>query len=285
MIDSSIRNFEFARKVITNRDLRFKTTAKAAQELADNGYGSFSKGYFSFDPRTQQHLKDWLKSMDIDWTKKLETGKSRTDMAGQSIYEKKGAKTVKKNWVKLKAGTSGCKLNGKLIDLPDNTHLEFEEIELKSLDINELIIVENLDTFRDFRKELIEGMVPATAILYRGDRDDTRTIKLPDIKKLITKNTPSYVIYGDFDPAGIEISISMNCDGMILPDLNHIRGLKGNAALYSDQHHQLARIEDKGIIPSSILPWVEYLKEAKQGFTQERMTVKSIPQLRIQISK
>jgi len=75
----------------------------------------------------------------------------------------------------------------------------------------------------------------------------------------------------------------MNCDGMILPDLNHIRGLKGYAALYSDQHHQLARIEDKGIIPSSILPLVEYLKDAKQGFTQERITVKSIPQLRVQI--
>ncbi|WP_023603203.1 DUF7281 domain-containing protein [Aliivibrio logei] len=191
---------------------------------------------------------------------------SRTEMAQFFPNEKLSSRPVKGKVIKI-YGLLSTNINGRKYDLEEGMNIEIPLSCLKSIEHNQIVIVENYEAFSKFR--LVKtNMEPNPLIVYRGDKDCSviskeMALTFPDIK---------LVAWFDTDPKGISLAFASGADYMLVPDLSK-EALKqhGRSDLFSNQYQNWKRVS--ALIPSNLKL---LMSNVEKGITQESIMANDI---------
>ncbi|MGF1904736.1 DUF7281 domain-containing protein [Aliivibrio salmonicida] len=191
---------------------------------------------------------------------------SRTEMAKFFPNEKLSSRPVKGKVIKI-YGPLSTNINGRKYDLEEGMNIEISLSCLKSIEHNQIVIIENYEAFSKFRLVKTD-MEPNPLIVYRGDKDCSVISKeialtFPDIE---------LVAWFDTDPKGISLAFASGADYMLVPDLSKEQ-LKqhGRSELFSNQHQNWERVSV--LIPSNLKL---LMSNVEKGITQESIMANDI---------
>ncbi|MGR6839639.1 DUF7281 domain-containing protein [Aliivibrio wodanis] len=191
---------------------------------------------------------------------------SRTDMAQFFPNEKLSSRPVKGKVIKI-YGLLSTNINGRKYDLEEGMNIEIPLSCLKSIEHNQIVIVENYEAFSKFRLVKTD-MEPNPLIVYRGDKDCSviskeMALTFPDIE---------LVAWFDTDPKGISLAFASGADYMLVPDLSK-EALKqhGRSDLFSNQYQNWERVS--ALIPSNLKL---LMANVEKGITQESIMANDI---------
>ncbi|MGF1902024.1 DUF7281 domain-containing protein [Aliivibrio sifiae] len=191
---------------------------------------------------------------------------SRTEMAQFFPNEKLSSRPVKGKVIKI-YGLLSTNINGRKYDLEEGMNIEIPLSCLKSIEHNQIVIVENYEAFSKFRLVKTD-MEPNPLIVYRGDKDCSviskeMALTFPDIE---------LVAWFDTDPKGISLAFASGADYMLVPDLSK-EALKqhGRSDLFSNQYQNWKRVS--ALIPSNLKL---LMANVEKGITQESIMANDI---------
>nr|VVV04200.1 hypothetical protein AW0309160_01583 [Aliivibrio wodanis] len=191
---------------------------------------------------------------------------SRTEMAKFFPNEKLSSGPVKGKVIKI-YGILSTNINDKTYDLEEGMNIEIALSHLKSIEHNQIVIVENYEAFSKFRLVKTD-MEPNPLIVYRGDKDCSVISKeialtFPDIE---------LVAWFDTDPKGISLAFASGADYMLVPDLSK-EALKehGRSNLFNNQYQNWKRVSV--LIPSNLKL---LMSNVEKGITQESIMANDI---------
>ncbi|MDD9158295.1 hypothetical protein PVK64_19205 [Aliivibrio sp. S4TY2] len=191
---------------------------------------------------------------------------SRTDMAQFFPNEKLSSRPVKDKVIKV-YGILSTNINGRKYDLEEGMNIEISLSCLKSIEHNQIVIVENYEAFSKFRLVKTD-MEPNPLIVYRGDKDCSVISKeialtFPDIE---------LVAWFDTDPKGISLAFASGADYMLVPDLSkEVLKRHGRSDLFSNQYQNWKRVS--ALIPSNL---ELLMANVAKGISQESIIANDI---------
>lgn len=191
---------------------------------------------------------------------------SRTEMAQFFPNEKLSSGPVKGKVIKI-YGILSTNINDKTYDLEEGMNIEIALSHLKSIEHNQIVIVENYEAFSKFRLVKTD-MEPNPLIVYRGDKDCSVISKeialtFPDIE---------LVAWFDTDPKGISLAFASGADYMLVPDLSkEVLKQHGRSDLFSNQYQNWERVSV--LIPSNLKL---LMSNVEKGITQESIMANDI---------
>lgn len=191
---------------------------------------------------------------------------SRTDMAQFFPNEKLSSRPVKGKVIKI-YGLLSTNINGRKYDLEEGMNIEISLSCLKSIEHNQIVIVENYEAFSKFR--LVKSdMGSNPLIVYRGDKEGgviSKEIALafPDIE---------LVAWFDTDPKGISLAFASGAGYMLIPDLSK-ETLKdhGRSNLFNNQYQNWEQVS--ALIPPKLKL---LMSSVEKGITQESIMANGI---------
>ena len=201
----------------------------------------------------------------------LQPGASRADAAVYpGLSEKAQSKAPASDAVCLKF-MGDCRLDGRALYAPPGGYLVMTTRQALQIQVDELLVVENLETFRwieDYR--WIDGGGKSVMVIYRGDRDNS----VRDSMDVIAQRTEPTNAFFDFDPAGLGMAAGLpRLARLLLPEPEWLRAAaKGSRAmeLYAKSSDQWEATLD-GCSDESIGRAWALLKEMRAGVAQEGM--------------
>jgi hypothetical protein len=150
--------------------------------------------------------------------------------------------------------------------------------DVMSLNCPCFVSVENFDVFTNLQLSdiiCLEKLAGAhVCLIYSGDNKASPKA----VKKLRELNNKPWVHFGDYDPAGIHIAIArLKATHIIVPNIDAIKTSLAltNKLVFASQYIQLNKL--KQIIPASIIPHVEFIKENNIAIMQEQLISHNIP--------
>ena len=191
---------------------------------------------------------------------------SRTEMAQFFPNEKLSSRPVKDKVIKI-YGIFSTNINDKTYDLEEGMNIEISLSCLKSIEHNQIVIVENYEAFSKFRLVKTD-MEPNPLIVYRGDKDCSVISKeiahaFPDIE---------LVAWFDTDPKGISLAFASGADYMLVPDLSkEVLKQHGRSDLFSNQYQNWEGVSL--LIPSNLKL---LMSNVEKGITQESIMANKI---------
>lgn len=268
---SKKRLFGVCQRLARGSEQRVKSGV-AHEQLVDMGYGEIREGYFYISQSQREGIRSFLKTeFGYDWLNKNDPTKQQTrlDAAKHGIQEKFNQLPSKSKWTKLLPLDNSILINNELIPNYSFMHLEMSIDDLSSIDCQHLLLVENIEAFSAIRA--VNITIPSsTLVIYRGDTQSESGVKF--IKKARKLNKLIKVgVYADFDPAGLEIALSITPDLIIMPCISSLSIIKGDKQGYIKQFHQI-----KSSYPAILGIHIDSLKELKASYTQERLIAHNI---------
>ena len=191
---------------------------------------------------------------------------SRTDMAQFFPNEKLSSRPVKEKIIKV-YGILSTNINGRKYDLEEGMNIEISLSCLKSIDHNQIVIVENYEAFSKFR--LVQSdMGSNPLIVYRGDKEGGV------ISKEIALAFPEIelVAWFDTDPKGISLAFASGAGYILIPDLSK-ETLKdhGRSNLFNNQYQNWEQVS--ALIPPKLKL---LMSSVEKGITQESIMANGI---------
>lgn len=149
-----------------------------------------------------------------------------------------------------------------------------------------IISVENFDTFANIQKSNLECVSDIAGdtlfIVFAGDN-----IANPKaVQELKQKSDALWVHYGDYDPAGIHISlVRLKADRLIVPSLKAKQSLleMSNPELFAQQSVQLHHVLP--FTQHGIAEHIAFMKDNRVAVIQEQLTSHQIPLTLLTIKK
>ena len=191
---------------------------------------------------------------------------SRTDMAQFFPNEKLSSRPVKGKVIKI-YGLLSTNINGRKYDLEEGMNIEISLSCLKSIEHNQIVIVENYEAFSKFR--LVKSdMGSNPLIVYRGDKEGGV------ISKEIALAFPEIelVAWFDTDPKGISLAFASGAGYILIPDLSK-ETLKdhGRSNLFNNQYQNWEQVS--ALIPPKLKL---LMSSVEKGITQESIMANGI---------
>lgn len=209
--------------------------------------------------------------------------RTRTEAAATSNQEKGLSAAVRGNHLEIRS------LTGQVGEYrhPFGGYLGLSVDEALSLPFTHIMTVENFDTFLCLNSEHLP-MLPcaSTLLVFRGDNKAHPGA----VKKLIKATSAKRFHYGDYDPAGLRIGLSMMPGTqLLLPDLSQIsvkklsKLTKLNA--FAKQEAQLRQLEGSTeALPSEVVEHMRFIRAHNIAITQESLMAKQVPIITVMIN-
>ena len=235
----------------------------------------------------RQALADWVqRELGVDPRRvsyEQAMSRTRTEVAGASNQEKGLSAAVRSHHVEVRSVT------GQVGEYrhPRNGYLGLSVEEALAISCTHLITVENFDTFLCLNAEHLPMLPPASSlVVYRGDNKAHPGA----VKKLLKNSTSQLFHYGDYDPAGLRIGLSLAAGTqLLLPDLSQIcteqlmTFTKLNA--FAKQEAQLRQLEGSAaVLPIEIVEHLRFIRTHNIAITQESLMAKQVPLAMIKIN-
>lgn len=244
--------------------------------VGEHGIGHTSGKVYHISNDQRRSLKQFLENKGYDWTfdtKKLNG--SRTDVSEFSTNDKISNEVIEKSHLRIRPYRGNTlSINGEECRLPTGSFLTIDEDSHFDCDI--LLLIENKEAFWNLDQYIIDGDLGNKKItaVFRGDPEVPHSQRR--IKDFLVKNTHvDLMVFADYDPAGLEIALTVfpgRLKTIVLPDIVKLNEINGSEADFIKQKNQFDRLKP----PMSISKWVDYLAEKKEGFTQERMLATNV---------
>lgn len=166
-----------------------------------------------------------------------------------------------------------CTLDGRSLYTPDGTHLVATLEQARALACDELMVVENFETFRQIMSyRWIRWVGTGTLVVYRGDPESPNE----DAAALVRERTEPVRGFYDFDPAGLIMARAIPADrfrGLVLPGRDWLRGAANTPhgrQLYDRQLRAFGSTLDEAPEPLIRQNW-EFMKSLASAVAQEGM--------------
>lgn len=203
----------------------------------------------------------------------LEIGASRADVAAfGGLSEKTFSVAPHADAVAVKC-VGGCTLNGDKLWTPPESHLVVTQRLGLSIRCDCLMVVENLETFRQLeRYRWIDFMGMAVLVVFRGDS----VLPISEAVELVRQRTEPIWAFVDFDPAGLVFANSLSPDRLrrlIFPNERWLREASNTARGRQLFDAQVAGCRDalnKATNPEICAAW-RLSQALTSAVTQERM--------------
>ena len=206
------------------------------------GIGLTQGTKLKLDARDRARLLDIIKlekGIDLQKTSVAEFAKlSREQVLKVALDEKMAGKSVKQQRLAIKTlEGQPLKINQQHYSIPATGHLDISLEQIKTVEHNCLLIVENYRCFDEIQRIKINlpEKYQHPLVVYRGDEYySQKTLRL-----LLEKTTLPVIAMMDIDPEGLLIACSFEqvlglmCVG--LAELDKLLEDKGNAMLYAKQ--------------------------------------------------
>lgn len=233
----------------------------------DYHIGKTTSGKLQLTPQDIRQIRKLIKEQSGFDILTDQIPSSRTEMAKYFPNEKLSSAPVKDKVVKI-YGLISTNINGRKYKLEEGMNIEMPLNDLRSIEHNQILILENYEAFTRFRV-IDTNMNPNPLVIYRGDKDGGV------ISKEIALSFPDVelVAWFDTDPSGIALALASGVSKMLVPDISEERLSKhGRAVLFDDQFRYWEQVSDK--IPSKLKA---SMSEVGKGITQESILANSIP--------
>lgn len=233
----------------------------------DYGMGKIAAGKLQLTPKDIRQVRKLIKEQSGFDLLTDPIPSSRIEMVKYFPKEKLSSTPVKDKVVKV-YGVMSTNINGKKYELEDGMNLEIPLNSLRSIEHNQIVIIENYEAFAKFRA-VQSDLDSNPLVIYRGDKE------VSVISKEIALNFPNIelVAWFDTDPSGISFALASEASMMLVPDVsNEALSRHGRTQLFEDQYELWERVSDK-IPPELKLT----MSETGKGLTQESIIANSIP--------
>jgi len=161
---------------------------------------------------------------------------SRTEIARQFRDDKLGSERPGDNFVLVKGN-----LPAPLPQLPAELSLRVPLDTLALVQVRNLVLVENLDSFDRWQEYRIPEALNDALVLYRGHGGLAR-----GARKLIARLPESVClhVFPDFDPAGLVIAVSMSARGLLVPAIGDKLMEKSHRDHFERQYRQSKHLDE-----------------------------------------
>lgn len=283
---------------IVNGHKRVKAKGTITNWLSSNlgvGIPNSNGNTYRYSHKDVQVLKQLLNNHGIDPDNPPKTQDSRTLTGGKSVNEKLSNGSVFSEPIAVKVLKPGCQLNGRDIYPTGKGHIQLDAKDINHIGANAIVLVENLDTFKQLDKTLLKNSNHNVIYIWRGGISGisktessryVKTISIPNTEKLACELSKKFKLslgyFGDLDLSGLAIASRLPVKFLILPDLEELKGVKGNRELFQKQ---------QGVNPHNwpdefregVSCYIEELSMKKEAFTQERTSALDITHVTIEI--
>lgn len=287
MISSAL--YKSITEVLVNASPQVRLTNSWRALHEEYGIGSLTtcRKLLQLNPRDRQALIKWAQhELGVDprqMSYAQVMNRTRTQAAAASNQEKGLSAAVRGNHLEVRS------LTGQVGEYrhPRGGYLGLSVDEALSLPFTHIMTVENFDTFLCLSPEHVP-MLPcaATLLVFRGDNKAHPGA----VKKLLNATSASLFHYGDYDPAGLRIGLSMMPGTqLLLPDLAHIASSQsGNTEFirlsklnaFAKQEIILGQLE-QGVAALSIdmAAHLQFIRANQIAITQESLMAKQVPMI------
>ena len=237
-------------------------------------------------PLHRQALLDWVqRELGVDprtMSYEQAMSRSRTEAAGASNQEKGLSAAVRSNHLEVRSVT------GRVGEYhhPDHGYLGLSVTDALALPFTHVMTVENFDTFLCLKAEhLLTLPAASTLLVFRGDNNAHPGA----VKKLLNSTTASLYHYGDYDPAGLRIGLSMMpSTQLLLPDLSQIRAEQfiklTKLTTFAKQEKILRQLERGAVtLPVDLAAHLQFIRDHNIAITQESLMAKQVPLTMVRI--
>lgn len=166
-----------------------------------------------------------------------------------------------------------CTLDGRGLYTPDGTHLVATFEQARAIACDELMVVENFETFRQIMSyRWIQWAGTGTLLVYRGDPDSP----IQDATALVRERAEPVRGFFDFDPAGLIMARAIPADrfvGLVLPGREWLKTAANTPhgrQLYDRQLRVFGSALDEAKEPLIRQNW-EFMKTLASAVAQEGM--------------
>ncbi|MDH6165530.1 hypothetical protein M2282_000658 [Variovorax boronicumulans] len=204
---------------------------------------------------------------------KLAEGASRAEAAAfGGMSEKHFSAAPRARSVSVRC-IGNCTLDGRSLYTPDGTHLVATLEQARALACDEIMVVENFETFRQIMSyRWIRWVGAGTLVVYRGDPESPNE----DAAALVRERTEPVRGFYDFDPAGLIMARAIPADrfrGLVLPGRDWLRAAANTPhgrQLYDKQLRAFGAALDDVSDAFIRQNWV-FMKSLASAVAQERM--------------
>lgn len=241
---------------------------KTLQEFADEGIGQVIGREYIADHAARLAIRQWLEAQDIDWRASAHTlfEGPREDVSRGGVNEKNAKLPTNHGRIQITIMSSGVRMNGQAIQpFPlDDSFISINPEAIEDLAADYILLVENHRAFIRIRDFLFHENLTRTLAIYRGDTKDhlhgeswARKFKERFDIKLIT--------FPDFDAGGLHIALGARSDGLLLPEIEAVRTLRGSSEDYQTQFNQWVHVKKNQRLVDVAAPWLNLYGDKKKG--------------------
>jgi hypothetical protein len=258
------------------------------EELVDQKIGYKRHNKWHLEAKDLELIEEFLESKGYLSSSFTEEDKSsRKKMALKSPNEKIG-KSVTHDKVLIQY--CGVKNSGLPFNVPANIPYVKSVSELKEVDLKQVVLVENLDTFLEFsdEKEAKKHLLEESIVMYRGGLG----FSVSGPSSFLKEFHGEVLAYFDFDPSGLTLHGHGFITDVLMPDLNDVlalRSLKREWESVSTEkfYKQISCTEKRLIELSNNNPLSSYAKSMlnnKISMQQELISILDIKLHKIRIN-
>jgi len=265
------REIQQALKVVQSASGTF-TVNQTLKELQQRGFGYCVGKEYRIERQQKRLLKDWLGQQGINWqTPWSAFSGDRVQTAASAIDEKLSRSTDEGTRILLGAWGSPA-INGERLPQLSGGYISMPQEAISSIDCDYLVLVENYPAFT--RLSQASGDFEGLRLLsvYRGDPGRPNGVVWA--RESSARTGIPLVASADFDPAGLCIALQSGARHLIIPALDSLSGVKGSLEDFTNQHIQWEQLR-KMALPGSLQPYIQFLEQRREGFTQERLIAQS----------
>jgi len=191
---------------------------------------------------------------------------SRIEEQEHIVSDKASGYVITSKMVKFKALSGEIFINNEKVQIPSSSNIEFDINNIKSLEVDTVIVCENLEVFLYLHlyTPLLPDAVKDYLVIYRGGA-------AYELCKSLGLDT---IAFTDLDFQGINIACSYpNVKSVLFPDITNemfqTNALIGQEILYQKQSHLIAKAKGYSQMHPAIIGHFDYIEKRRQGFTQE----------------
>lgn len=206
-----------------------------------------------------------------NWRSTLSLSGDRTSAAKVTPYEKLAKKKPNQDKVLFYPSSAQAAALGVIANPPFNLHINWQQIPA----CNQILIVENLDSFDTIRDYLLPPSLQDCPVLYRGHSVDNNAVKA-----LIAKRKPQNVIwFGDWDPAGLRLATEYSASHILWP--SQFASMLGTALFTGGDNEQAiqrnAAVVLNNLDTGTLSSLWQQLQQHGQSYMQQQALAHSVP--------
>ncbi len=265
---SAMRNL-----VIQNESrLRLGRTSRQIVDLF--GVGKEAGGSVLFSEEDISRLISKIKEQyghDLRFDREFEElSQGRYEMSKVSVNEKESPKAVFDRYIQVTSnGEIPMRQGG--VRVPNKTLLMCDHDDVLWERVDAVVITENGVAAQRWQEAEVDGLPVVTVMIYRGhDYLAKHVLNAVELAKEYQCK-----IYGffDVDPKGLELGLSLEADGVVIPAVLDIEDLSYRDR-YQDQIGYLGGLENK--VPESLREYYHWMTSGRVAINQELLISRKV---------